>query len=99
MKNTFKPGDKIRFAEEKQAYTVIVSNDRYAVCTKPFNLQKTLLYCIVDFVDKIRGPNNLVMNSYRYETLEGCEQTLIDVTSGKIEISQRHRAKLNIKFS
>jgi len=33
-----KVGDKIKFLEEKQKYTVMSMGKRYIICTKPFNL-------------------------------------------------------------
>ena len=30
-------GDRIRFAGERNGYTVRASDDRYLICTKPFN--------------------------------------------------------------
>ena len=38
-----KVDDKILFAEEKQRYTVQARNDRFIICTKPFNPRKTFL--------------------------------------------------------
>lgn len=43
-----KVGDKIKFKSEKQRYIVKAKDNRYLICTKPFNLQKTVLYTIVD---------------------------------------------------
>ncbi len=47
-------GTKVKFPNEKQRYTVQASNVRFAVCTKPFNAQKTVLYSIIDFWDDTR---------------------------------------------
>ena len=42
-----KVGDKIRFAEEKKPYTIRACDDRFLVCTKPYNFRpKTMLYII-----------------------------------------------------
>lgn len=38
----FKVGDKIKFAEEKQRYTVKAVSGRYLIYTKPFNLDDLL---------------------------------------------------------
>lgn len=43
-------GDKVRFAEEKQAYTIQARSERYLICSKPFNPKHTVLYCVVDLV-------------------------------------------------
>ena len=55
----YQVGDKIRFKEEKQRYTVQACNDHFAVCTKPFNPKHTCLYTIIDFVNGVRGTENL----------------------------------------
>ena len=47
-------GTKIKFREEKQKYTVRASSPFFAVCTKPFNAQKTVLYTIIDFKENRR---------------------------------------------
>ena len=37
-------GDKIYISGEKRPYTVQCRDDRYIICTKPFNLQHTVQY-------------------------------------------------------
>lgn len=44
----FKRGQKIWFEGEKRPYTVRACDERFAICTKPFNLRKTVLYTIID---------------------------------------------------
>ena len=46
-------GDKIYIPGEKRPYTVQCRDDRYIICTKPFNLRHTVQYFIIDLVDKI----------------------------------------------
>lgn len=87
-------GSRVRFAEDKQSYTIRAMSERYAICTKPYNPKKTVYYTIVDIVEMIRGPNNLVFNIYDYSKAEDCEQSLRDLVDGKIEISSRHRIPL-----
>lgn len=93
----YKVGDKIRFIEEKNPYTIRACNDRYLICTKPFNLQHTVLYSIVDLQEGIRGTNWWVFNVYEYMDAEDCKKCLDDLISGECEISHRNRIKLNIK--
>lgn len=69
------PGLHVKFASEKQRYTVQASDRRFAVCTKPFNARKTVLYTIIDFDEKIRGPENLVFGAGA-ETKKQCEEML-----------------------
>lgn len=53
-------GTRILFAEEKTPYRVRARSDRYLVCTRPFNPKRTVLYTIIDLVERVRGPENLV---------------------------------------
>jgi hypothetical protein len=76
-------------------------NERFLVCTKPFNCRKTVLYTIVDLVEKIRGLEGLVFGMGA-ETREECEEMLERITKGSVgdlndgtEISYRHRCDLD----
>lgn len=82
-------GSKIKFAEEKQAYTVQASDERFLICTKPFNPKKTVLYTIVDFKRNVRGTENLVF-SLGFETKKQCEESLKRLQSGDSEVSYRN---------
>ena len=82
-------GEKIRFAEEKQSYTIRARDDRFLVCTKPFNLRKTVIYTIVDLVENIRGTENLVF-CMGFETDEDCQEALTRLSSGESEVSHRN---------
>ena len=101
-KAMFSIGDKIRFAEEKRPYTVQACNERFLICTKPFNLKHTVLYTIVDLKEGIRGADNYWRwgGYFDYETKEGCEQALkaltLETEEGSIEISHINRLKLNL---
>jgi hypothetical protein len=104
MHSIYKVGDRLKFTEERQSYTIQAINERYAVCTKPFNCQKTVLYTILDFKEGIRGPNDLVFNMYEYEKQDGCQEYLNDLMLPERhpdyrmhQISYRHRCKLSIE--
>jgi hypothetical protein len=86
-------GDKVYFEGEVQGYTVQARNDRYIVCTKPFNPRKTVLYCIVDLKNDIRGPEGVTF-SIGAETRDQCEAMLDRVAQGTSEISYRNRTRL-----
>lgn len=90
-----KVGQRVKFEEERQAYTVMAANDRFAVCTKPFNLKHTVLYSIVDMRDRIRGTENLIF-CLGFGTKEECSEALQRITSGESEISSRNRIPLRI---
>lgn len=53
-------GAFITFAKEKRPYRVRARSGRFIVCTKPFNPKKTVLYTIIDLVENVRGPENLI---------------------------------------
>jgi hypothetical protein len=96
--NVAKVGDKVKFAEEKQRYTIQARNERFIICTKPFNPQKTVLYSIIDLKDNVRGPDNMLFGG-GYETREECEENLEGLVSGEygMEVSYRRRIELNIE--
>lgn len=92
-------GAKVRFYGEKQAYNVICTSKRYTICTKPFNARRTVLYCIIDWDEMVRGPEDLVFGMGA-ETKEQCMDMLIRLTDGhpsRSEVSHRHRAWLHIE--
>jgi len=91
-------GTKIKFSGEKRMYTVQASNICFAVCTKPFNAKKTVLYSIIDFKEKIRGAENLIFG-LGAETKEECEEMLERLTQGESKISRRNRTELEIEKS
>lgn len=89
-------GTKIWFDSERQGYTVRTSNAVFVILTKPFNIDKTVLYTIIDWELGIRGPSNLIFN-IGAETDEQCLELLDMLTSGEIEVSSRRCVELNIR--
>ena len=77
-----KQGDKIYFEEEKRPYSIRAISKNYAICTKPFPPQKTVIYTIIDFNKNIRGTNNYVFNPYDYLLDEDCNESLKDLEEG-----------------
>lgn len=90
-------GDKVYIPSEKRPYTVKARDDRYIICTKPFNLQNTVLYFIIDLVEKWRAPDNMVF-CFGYETDEDCLERLKDLQEGIIELSRRRGLPLDIEI-
>lgn len=90
-----KVGDKVYLPNEKHPYTIQARDERFIVCTKPYNPQRTVLYFIVDLVDKWRAPDNMVFCSW-YETDEECLERLKELQDGKIELSVRRGIPLDI---
>jgi len=89
-------GSKIKFKEEKQRYTIRASNIIFAICTKPFNAEKTVLYTIIDWNNNIRGAENLIFGMGA-ETDKQCKEMLDRLTNGESEISYRNNIPLNIE--
>lgn len=93
----FKVGDKIVFAEDKQKYTIKARDGRWAICTKPLNLRKTVFYTIIDFDTDMRGPNDFIFNPYDYATKEGIHLCMKDLLSGECVLSGRRSIRLDIR--
>jgi len=96
MATTLNPGDKVWFDSMRMAFTVRCSNERFAICTRPFALKKTVLYCIVDLVEKVRGPEDLVFG-FGAETDQQCQEMLERVTKGESKVSYRRVLPLVIQ--
>lgn len=88
-------GDKVYIPNEKRPYKVRARDDRYIICTKPFNPYHTVLYFIVDLVDRWRAPDNMIFCS-GYESDEDCAERLKELQSGRIELSLRRGIPLDI---
>lgn len=88
-------GDKVYIPEHKRPFRVKARDDRYIICTKPFNAKHTVIYFIVDLVDKWRAPDNMIFCS-GYETDEQCQERLKELQDGKIELSVRRGIPLDI---
>ena len=90
---TIRVGAKIRFFGEKRPYTIRAANRRFAVCTKPFNLKRTVLYTVIDIEQGVRGTENLVFG-FGAETDQQCEEMLARLAAGETEVSHRNRVRL-----
>lgn len=90
-------GDKVFVTKEKRPYRVRVRDDRYIICTKPFNPKHTVQYFIIDLERKMRGPDNMIFCS-GYETDEDCAERLKELQDGKIGLSFRHGIPLDIEI-
>jgi IS1 family transposase len=89
-------GCKIKFKEEKQRYTVRAANVAFAVCTRPFNLKKTVWYTIIDWHNNIRGAENLIFG-FGATTDDDCLEMLERLTMGDSEVSSRNSIPLKIE--
>ena len=92
----FYEGMKVKFRSEKQKYTVVCASRRYAICTKPFNARKTVLYTIIDQWTNYRAPENLVFGMGA-ETREQCLEMLVRLLDHESSLSRRHELNLDIE--
>lgn len=94
-------GTKVWFEGEKQGYTVRARSRRFIVCTKPFNLKKTMIYCVIDLDEGVRGTENLVFG-FGAETDEQCEDMVRRLTGEdgslgyRTEVSHRNRVPIHV---
>ena len=91
--DALKPGDPVYVHNEVRPYRVKCRDDRYIICTKPYNPKRTVMYFIIDTKLRLRGPDNMVFCS-GYETQEQCEGRLRELQSGRIEVSRRNSVPL-----
>ena len=89
-------GSKVKFEGKKQSYTVQASNVAFAICNKPMNALKTVLYTVIDWQENVRGAENLIF-SRGATTKKECEEMLERLTQGESEVSQRNRTPLKIE--
>jgi len=90
---SLKVGDKVFIQGEARPYKVRCRDDRFVICTKPYNPRKTVMYFIADLKENRRGPDNMVF-CFGYETQEQCEERLEQLQSGEIEVSLRRSVPL-----
>ena len=90
-------GDKVFVPKEKRPYKVRARDDRYIICTKPYNPKHTVWYFIIDLKRKMRGPDDRILCS-GYETDEHCTERLKELQSGEIEVSMRRGIPLDIEI-
>lgn len=88
-------GDKVYVPREKRPYRVRARDERFIICTKPYNPKRTVRYFIVDLKERVRGPDNMVFYS-GYESDEDCAERLAELQSGEIEVSCRRHVDLDI---
>jgi hypothetical protein len=83
-------GDRLKFASERQRYEVRALSRRFAVCTKPFNLQHTVRCTIIDLKEGIR------VTDFGGESTAQCYQMLVRLETGMGELSN-NRMPLDIE--
>lgn len=92
----FFEGYKVKFKSEKQRYTVRCASRRYAICTKPFNARKTVLYTIIDQWTNMRAPEDLIFGKGAV-TDKQCLEMLVRLLDHESSLSRRHELRLDIE--
>jgi hypothetical protein len=84
-------GDRVWFVEERLPYVVrgVSADGRWALCTKLFAAQHTVLYSVIDFESEVRGQDDRVLGP-GYETDEQCRESLALFEEGIAAHSLRH---------
>lgn len=90
-------GDRVTFAEEKHAYAIraISTDRRWMICTKPFNLQRTVLYCVLDRREQRRGPDDRVFGP-AYETDEDVAFAMHNFEHNGWGVTVRRDVRINV---
>ena len=88
-----KTGDKVYVPGEVRPYKVRCRDERFIICTKPFNLRKTVIYFIIDLKYRLKGPDNMIF-CFGYETQEQCEERLRELQAGRIQVSMRRSIEI-----
>ena len=83
-------GDRVWFKGDKKPFRVRAANEKFAICTKPYNFQpQTVIYTIVDFEWGMRGMDNMIFGIYSYYSDEECEEALQALINGELEVSSK----------
>ena len=88
-------GDTVYIPEHKRPFRVKARDDRYIICTKPYNPKHTVIYFIIDLQDKWRAPDDRIFCS-GYETDDDCKERLEELQLGEISLSIRRGIPLDI---
>jgi hypothetical protein len=91
-----KVGDRVKFMAERLCYRVRACNERFAVCTKPFNPRHTVLYTLIDLEREVRGTENMIFG-LSFEMDQDCKQALARLASGETEVSWHNCIPLDIQ--
>ncbi|MCF7550984.1 hypothetical protein [Pseudonocardia sp. WMMC193] len=92
------PGDRVEFRDEPRRvwWTVraVSTGGRWVVLTVPFNVRRTVLYTVIDFVSGVRGPDDY--GGLGYEDDEQIAAALARFEEGDAEVSVRYDVRLDI---
>lgn len=91
-------GDRVKFLNEGKPYRVRCRDERFLICTKPFNLYKppTVLYTVIDLKRDVRGTEGVVFGMGA-ESDESCRRMLKRLSTGETEVSYRNNVPLDVE--
>lgn len=87
-------GQKIRIANNPYMYKVGARNDRYIVCHRKYNNNKSHSHVIIDLEHRIYGEDN-VETAGRYNTDRLCKDRLEELINETIKIDSKKSKKLD----
>lgn len=97
-RNPLKKGDRIRFKGDKKFYKVRCADERYAICTLPYNFRPmTVVYTIIDIREGICGTDDMVFGIHDYYSDEDCDAALRELRNGELGLSRRNRRRLEVE--
>lgn len=96
--NPLKKGDRILFKGDKKFYRVRCADERYAICTQPFNFRpRTVIYTIVDIREGVRGTDDMVFGIHDYYSDKDCNAALEELRNGELGLSRRNCRRLEVE--
>lgn len=95
-----KKGQKVWFDNMRKPFKVREANDKYAICTMPYNfIPNTVIYTIVDFERQERGLDNLVFGIHDYYSDEDCRQAFEELNKGEYGLSRRQNKCIPLQIT
>ena len=92
MKHTeLQVGDTAKFYDDDLTWTVRIRSGQFIIMTAMDGV--TPMYTIIDLVDMVRGPDNLVFSN-DYITDQDMSERMIELLAGDIAVSRRRRVAL-----
>lgn len=93
-------GQRVWFDDMKKPFKVREANDRYAICTMPYNfIPNKVIYTIVDYKRQVRGLDNMVFGTHDYYKDEDCKQAFYELLSGELEVSFKRSKRVQLQIS